>query len=657
MCGIYGHYCPAGADPNLIERMAKRLAHRGPDGYGMYHRGSIAFGSGRLSIIDLQAGFQPIFSEDRRTAVVFNGEIYNYRPLRAELEALGHHFTTQTDTEVIVHGYESWGDGVLDRLRGMFALCVWDEPNERLLLARDRMGEKPLYYAPLPNGELVFASEIKALFEYPHLKRAVNHDSVPAYLILGYVPPPATMFAGINKLAPGECMVVERGHIRQRQYWELNMAARDVPPYADAVRSVRQTVIECVEMQMMSDVPIGAFLSGGVDSTVVVAIMQAASRQPVKTFTVGFDAPPGSKADQKFNVDARYAELVARKLGTDHHVITIPQDDRLAWLLPHLVYAMDEPVAMPTIVQTAYVAALARLNGVPVLLTGEAGDELFLGYNHYRMDQLIDRYLRIPALLRTNLLTPIMERLPGGRFENARKLAQKSRLTDPADRYLAWLRLIDIERLPELLASPLLASQGAEQIRAQLRPILAMPDTRHFADRAAYAGLRLPLPENGNVRVDRMSMAMSIEARSPLQDYRLVDLALSLPLEYKLRRGDFKVIFKDAFADRIPQEVLTRPKWGFTAPASDWLRTALRPLVEHILSPELVEAVGVFRPDTIQRLVHAHLVERQYELWPVWSALVFHLWHALYIDQSLTLDKTLTPGDLYQTAANAGVST
>jgi asparagine synthase (glutamine-hydrolysing) len=649
MCGIFGHFHPNGADANVIERMARRLAHRGPDGCGTVDCGTLAFGAVRLAIIDLQAGFQPIFSEDRRTSVVFNGEIYNHKALRAELERLGHRFATRTDTEVIVHGYEAWGDGVLDRLRGMFALCIWDGAHERLLLARDRTGEKPLYYATLADGGLVFASEIKALFEHRGLTPKVNHAALPHFLILGYVPPPETLFAGVYKLAPGERLIVERGKLDKAFYWQARISAVDPPPYAEAVEQVRAAVTEAVEIEMMSDVPIGAFLSGGVDSTIVVSLMQSLSAQPVQTFTVGFDMPPGSKNDRKFNVDVRYAALVAQRLGTRHHTITIRQDEHLSALLPHLVYAMDEPISIPTMIQTVYVSALARRCGVPVMLGGDAGDELFLGYSHYRMDRLLERYLSIPALVRRSFLTPLLEHLPSARFENLRKLARKSRLTDPADRYLTWTRIIDGERLPDLLIG---SSGGVEAVRAALRPLLTMPQTRHFAQRAAYAELRLPMAENINMRVDKMSMAMSVEARSPLQDYKLVELALQLPLAYKLRRGGFKTILKDAFADRVPAEVLARPKWGFTPPASEWLRTGLRPLVEKVLSPERVAAVGVFRPETISRLIRAHITERRYELWSIWSALIFHIWHALYIDRSLALDHALSPDDLV--GADAG---
>lgn len=641
MCGIFGQYNPLGADRALIERMALRLAHRGPDGYGTYHNGAaLAFGAGRLAIIDLAAGVQPIFNENRNVAVVFNGEIYNYKTLRAELERAGHVFATHTDTEVIVHGYEQWGIAVLEHLRGMFGLGIWDEAQQQLLVARDRLGEKPVYYAALDGGEFLFASEAKALFEHIGLRAAVNREVLPAYLLLGYVPPPHTLFAGIEKLAPGEYLIANRDGIRKALYWQPVMDASGAPDYADAVEQVRAALLETVEMQMMSDVPIGAFLSGGVDSTGIVALMQRLSSQPVQTFTVGFDAPPGSPADLKFNVDRRYAAAAAKALGTEHHEIMLRADDSLRALLPHLVYSMDEPVSMPTIVQTAYVAALARLNGVPVLLSGEAGDELFLGYNHYRMDQQLGRYLSIPPLLRQGVITPLLERLPS---ERARKLAHKSRQTDPAARYLEWLRRMEPARTGDLLAQDV----SGEPLAQGLRRVLAEPRSPHFADRIAYADLRVALAENMNMRVDKMSMAMSVESRAPLQDYKLVELALRLPLSYKLRRGDFKTIFKDALGTSIPEDILKRPKWGFNPPASDWMRTILRPLVEQTLTKERVAEAGVFRPEAVAGLIQAHIVERKYEMWPLWTALVFHLWHGLYIDGSLTLDHTLSAQDLY----------
>jgi asparagine synthase (glutamine-hydrolysing) len=644
MCGIFGHFNPAGGDRALAERMARVLAHRGPDGYGTYHSGPLAFGAGRLAIIDLSADAGPIFSEDRRVAVVYNGEIYNYKSLRAELEKIGHHFATGTDTEVIVHGYESWGAGVIERLRGMFALCIWDEPEQRLLLARDRLGEKPLYYARF-DDTFLFASEAKALFEHPGLLRAVNTDALPFYLTLGYTPPPLTMFAGVEKLAPGEMMLLDRHGIHRERYWQPVMDTTAPIPYDEAVKQVRQALFEAVEMRLMSDVPVGAFLSGGLDSTAVVAIMSRAMNRPVQTFTVGFDLESGTMDDAKFNVDARHAAQAAQFLGTEHHAITIRQNESVAQAFPHFIYAMDEPVAQHAIIQTAYVAALARSSGVPVLLSGDASDELFLGYPHYRADRILERYLRVPALLRKSVFNPILERLPS-RFDSARKLARKSRDVDPLRRYLEWMRIIGVERLPALLNNQQTASKAYNIVNQRLAPLLGTPRTNYFADRIAFTSLNLWIAEDSNMRVDKMSMLMSTEARAPFEDHHLVELALTIPLQHKLRHGDFKAVLKSAVADLVPRETLSRPKWGFVPPSSQWLRTVLRPLVDTYLSRERVVAVGYFQPKAVASLVEAHMSKRSYELWPLWSLLVFHLWHALYIERDLVLEHQLTPPDL-----------
>jgi asparagine synthase (glutamine-hydrolysing) len=652
MCGIFGQFTPRGADPALIERMAAALAHRGPDGYGTHlsQSRSLAFGAGRLAIIDLSAPAGPIFSEDRAIAVAFNGEIYNHRALRAELEGKGHVFATCTDTEVIVHGYEQWGVAVMERLRGMFALAIWDERKQWLVLARDRLGEKPLYYTEAGNG-FTFASEIKALFEDPALPRAVNPDALPTYLALGYTPPPLTMFRGVLKLPPGAYMLVDRNGPRIDRYWKLQMETDDPHPmpYAEAVREARRLIREAVETRLMSDVPLGAFLSGGLDSTAVVALVAQLTGRPVRTFTVGYDVPKGSRADEKFNIDTRYAALAAKALGTDHHEILIRPDERLAEFLPHLIYAMDEPIAQPAIIQTVYVSALARHSGVPVLLSGDAGDELFAGYPAYTSDRMLERYLAVPEAIRTHLITPLLERLPPHRrFDSLRKIAEKSHLTDDVSRYLTWMKIVPQDRISSLFADHLMRRPDYTYTRltAALKPFLAAPHTRHFADRIAFTSLNLWVAEDSNMRVDKMSMAMSIEARAPLEDHHLAAFALKLPLHYKLRAGDVKRVFKDAVRDLIPAEILARPKWGFFPPLSDWLRSIFRPLVEKYLHPDRVAAVGLFDPAAVSGIVRDHIDKNKYELWPLWALFVFHLWHALYIERDLTLPAPLRPADL-----------
>lgn len=642
MCGIFGHYTLNGANPALIERMAKRLAHRGPDGYGLHHTERLAFGAGRLAIIDLSAPAGPVFNEDRSISVVFNGEIYNYRGLRSELERFGHYFRTATDTEILVHGYEQWGTGVIERLRGMFAFCLYDTPGERLILARDRGGEKPLYYAFLYD-EFIFASEIKALFEHPDMPRCVNAEALPVYLSLGYVPPPQTMFGGIEKLASGEMMIVERGKmVQRRRYWQPAMdTTSSHASYSETVQNVREAIMEAVQTRMISDVPIGAFLSGGLDSSAVVALMAEATPHPVRTFTVGFDFGNDAENDRKFNVDSRYAQLAANYFKTEHHNITIKVDERLTSLLPRLVYHMDEPVSQQSIIQTAYVAAWARQAGVPVLLSGDAGDELFAGYTHYRADRMLERYQMIPRILREGFMTPLL-----GRFERTQKIAEKSRISDPTKRYLAWMRMIDPDRLPEIVCDKALAEHANELIALHLNPFLAAPKTRHFADRIAYTSYNLWIPEDSNMRMDKMSMAMSIEARAPLEDHPLTDLAFSIPLEYKLRKGDFKRVFKDSIRDLIPKSILERPKWGFAPPTSEWLRTVFKPLVDRHLSKEKLLAGGYFEPSAIRNLIDSHHDKRSYELWTIWPLLIFQLWHSIYIEGDLTA-APLSPSELF----------
>ncbi|MBL8133108.1 MAG: asparagine synthase (glutamine-hydrolyzing) [Anaerolineae bacterium] len=642
MCGIFGQFNPKGADPALVERMAKRLAHRGPDGYGIHAAPTLAFGAGRLAIIDLSAPAGPLFSEDCRTVVVFNGEIYNHRALRIELERAGHSFATHTDTEVIVHGYESWGMQVFERLQGMFAIGIWDAPAERLILARDRMGEKPLYFAPLADGEIIFASEVKAIFEHGGVRRAVNRAVLAEYTVLGFVAPPNTLFDGIFKLAPGEVVAIDGGGMTCARFWHPGYATDNPPAYPDAVREVRRTITAAVERQMMSDVPVGAFLSGGVDSSAVVGLMRQFSPYPVRTFTVGFAAEPDSPADRKFNVDVRYAAEAARYFGTDHRVITLPNDERIAWALPHLIASLDEPISMPTVVQTVFVAALARSHGVPVLLSGEGSDETFLGYNHYRAEQMLSRYLRLPGLLRRAVLNPLFERLP---FEPLRRLARKAQQAAPEARYLEWLRRVDHQRASALLCNVPNAGASAAALAAALRPYLSAPGARSFVEQVAWADSRLVLAENMNMRVDKMCMAMSVEARAPFQDLSVVEMGYRFPVGYKLG-GDFKRVLKDAVRDLVPESILKRPKWGFNPPASDWLRTNLRPLVDTLLTRERVEAAGVFRPEMVAAVRQAHIVERKYELWSLWTALVFHLWHAIYIDESFKLDDGFTPARL-----------
>jgi asparagine synthase (glutamine-hydrolysing) len=642
MCGIYGHFARERANSALVEAMGACLKHRGPDGQSMYCEDRLAFGATRLAIIDLSAPPGVIFNEDRSVAVVFNGEIYNYRALRAELEQRGHRFATRTDTEVLVHGYEEWHIGLLDRLRGMFAFAIWD--GAQLFLARDRLGEKPLYYAEW-SGDFYFASELKALLRSPQAARRLDQQALLCYMTLGYAPPPLTLFEDIRKLGAGEYLLVTAQGMRKGRYWQARADSERRPMvYTRAVQHIRQALEEAVANCLISDVPVGVFLSGGLDSSIVTTLAVRQLGAQLHTFTVGYDFPAGSENDLKFNVDVRYAELLAKQLGTQHHVIRIAQA-RLAQLLPRLVYSADEPIGQPALIQVAHVAALARQYGVPVLLSGEASDELFFGYSYYRSDYRLAQYLKLPALLRRGLLDPLFERLPA-RFRALHNLARRAQLTDPIARCLTWTQLTSPEQYGGLLRDG--QGDGAlhqQSLAALLAPWRMAARAASFTARIAYVDLSLNMAESINLRLDRLSMALSIEARSPFQDHLLAELALSLPLSYKLGERRTKIVLRDAVRKLLPEAILRRPKWGFFPPISKWLRSALRPLVARFLAPENVAAVGIFKPEAVQEVVEAHYAQRRYEMWTIWSLLTFHIWHALFVSETLTAPERLTFSD------------
>lgn len=640
MCGIFGQFSKNGAKSELVHEMGQLLVHRGPDGYDVYSNADIAFGAGRLAIIDLSAPVGPLFNEDGAIGVAFNGEIYNYRALRQQLEQLGHQFRTDTDTEVLVHGYEEWGKALPLKLRGMFAFCIYDRNENYLFLARDRAGEKPLYHTRTNTGEFVFASEIKAILRHPDIKALVNHHALPSYLALGYVPAPMTMFEGIFKLAPASTLTIHFDATQEDRYWQADttiLSENDLS-YEQATKDLRAHLIDAVESRMVSDVPVGALLSGGVDSTSVVALMQAINSSKVDTFTVGFDFAQDSYGDDKFNVDLHYSKIAAEHIGTRHHAITI-KDDFVPELLPHLVYQMDEPIAQHSIIQSTYVSALARHMDIPVLLSGDAGDELFMGYTHYGHDQKISRINKIPKLIRHKIIKPVIEQfLP--RYAH---FIPKITADDPILRYLEWMRFLRLDDIEQILLD---GSDTYQQLHNTLMPWLSAHSRADFAERIAYTSFNLWVAEDSNMRVDKTSMLMSIETRAPLEDHSLVDFAFQLPMAYKLRDGDTKRIFKDAISDLVPQSILKRKKWGFIPPTSDWLRTNLRPLVDRYLSHEYVESAGLCQPDIVTRIVAAHMTKEGYHLKEIWALLVLHIWHALYIDQSLILTKKIMPLDI-----------
>lgn len=630
ICGIY-HLDHQPVEAVVLKRMTDAIAHRGPDGEG-YHcdEGGIGLGFRRLAIIDLTTGDQPIYSEDRQIVTIFNGEIYNYKALRAELEATGHQFASHADTEVLVHGYEEWGDGLLHRLRGMYAFAIWDRPQQRLLLVRDRLGQKPLYYAQW-GQTLVFGSEIKALLQHPLAQRRLNQAALPEYLLLGYTRPPRTLFEGIMKLAPGSYLSVDRaGQLHTAIYWQPHLTP-DTTSYADQQQRLRACLEEVVQMQLMSDVPLGTFLSGGVDSTTITALTGRMTGQPVESFTVGFDFTEGSGGDKKFNVDLHVARRAANALQTHHHEIVLHQNSLIAEFLPQLVYALDEPSSEFSIVQTVFVAALARAHNVPVLLSGDGADEVFAGYNFFKQDHRVSLYQQwLPGFIREQALPPLADRLPA-RFSAISQLIRKGTLSDPAERFLTWHADHKVEMLRQMVHEEHDLRGTLQDINRTLSEIPAASMT----EKVGYGRLRQWLAESSNLRVDKMSMWMSIETRSPFEDHELVQLGLNIPMKHKLP-NDGKAILKDAVADLIPAEVRQRPKWGFIPPTSDWLRTILRPLVDTYMAPQRMDMLGI-NGAFVQQMIANHMTRAAYHMPQLQNLLILQLWHAIFIEDSLTV--------------------
>ena len=587
MCGICGAAW-LDSDPGLPEealgRMTARLVHRGPDDSGTYRDANVALGFRRLAIVDLPGGHQPLGNEDGTIWTVFNGEIYNFPALRRRLEARGHDLRSTGDTEVLVHLYEDEGPGLFAHLRGMFALAIWDAPRRRLVVGRDRLGQKPLVYRHDPStGRITFASELKALLTLPtaDIPRAVDPVALDEYLTYGYVPSPATILRGVHKLPPAHYAVWEEGKLALHRYWMPDFDHEVDRPLADAAAELRSTLDDAVREQMVADVPLGAFLSGGVDSSIVVALMQRASTRPVKTFSIGF-------GDPKFD-ETGYAELVARRLGTEHQTFRVEPD---TWAtLPALAEQFDEPFADSSSLPTWFVARETRRH-VTVALTGDAGDELFGGYDRYRAVALaaeLDR--RLPARARGWLGGPLARAIPASSQAKTRlRAAQRflARLDQPPDRrYLGWVAMFDESSRTDLYSPDFLdhlAQLGGGDPAAILVEALNAAPRRDPVTRATVADLLTYLPGDLLAKVDQASMAHSLECRSPFLDHRVVELALALPVAHKLRLrgGRSKVVLKAACADLIPPEILTRPQDGFWRPPRPLVpRPPPRPPIRH----------------------------------------------------------------------------
>jgi asparagine synthase (glutamine-hydrolysing) len=632
MCGITGWaYLDARTPPvegatELLRSMCGRMVHRGPDSEGVMVATGVGLGMRRLAIIDLATGEQPVWNEDRSVAVVLNGEIYNYRELRADLEARGHRFRSASDTEVLPHLYEEYGARMLDHLNGMFAFALWDARARRLLLARDPLGEKPLYWGVF-REQLLFASEPKVLLAHPVVKTQLNVNALRQYLAFDYVPAPLSIYEGINKLPAAHVLTLEDGQVDVRPYWQLSYRKLDpVPDEHEATEHVRELLADSVRMRLVSDVPLGVLLSGGVDSSTVTAFAVRASHAPVKTFSISF-------AEKSFD-ESRYARGVADFLGTDHHEERLSAD-LAADLVGEIGSWLDEPLSDPSVVPTYLLSRFTRQH-VTVALGGDGGDEIFAGYPMYLGHRVAQAYGHMPRALSRLLIEPAIRLLPV-KTKNlsldfkARKFLEGMNHADVVARHHIWFGSFTPREQDALLTADVKRKTDAD-VYQQARELYDACDAVDPIERMQYLDTKLYLAEDILTKVDRTSMAVSLEVRAPFLDKRVVEYAAALPFNYKLRGRSSKYILKRAVAPFVPPFVTRRGKKGFGVPVAEWLKHRLRPLARDLLAPVRLKRHGLFDPTYVARLQDEHErgVANHRKL--LWTLLVFELWHESFIE-------------------------
>jgi asparagine synthase (glutamine-hydrolysing) len=622
MCGICGIASPNGAvDPARLAAMSATLVHRGPDSEGSFIDDGIGLAARRLAIIDLETGDQPIANEDGRLQVVQNGEIYNYRDLRRQLEAAGHRFATHGDTEVLVHLYEEHGEGFAERLRGMFAVAIWDAGQRRLVLARDRYGIKPLYYRHV-DGELAFASELRAL-----PRGEIDLDALEAFLAFNSIPAPLTIFRETRKVPPGHVLVWDEGRVELSRYARPEpVAAEDVrtDEEAELVEELRARLGDSVRAHLVADVPVGVLLSGGIDSSTLAALAAQESSEPLRTFSIGFE-------ERSFDELAN-ARLIAERYGTEHHELVLRPDAAL--LLPALAEAFDEPFADSSALPTYLVSQLAAKD-VKVALSGEGGDELFGGYYTYAADLLAPRFGRVARLAQ-----PLVERLPSSNARasfdyRAKRFARAAHLP-PLERHHAWKEIFSADARADLIGR-----RSAFDPVDLLRERFAQTEEAELLARLQDVDLGLYLVDDLLVKTDRASMAHSLEARVPFLDPVVTNFALALPTHHKLRGLRKKVLLRRAAAPLLPRRILHGRKRGFSIPAAAWLRGELEPFARAMLAPDRVRAQGFFRPEAVTRVLDDHVAGTEDLSRQLWGLLAFTLWHEQHVER--------TPGPLRET--------
>ena len=640
MCGICGlaTFRPdREIREDVLRKMCGSMRHRGPDDEGFFIEPGVGLGMRRLSIIDLDTGHQPIHNEDRSVWTVFNGEIYNYPTLREELLKLGHTFYTHSDTEVLVHAYEQWGESFVERLNGMFGFALWDRRERKLLLARDRFGIKPLYYS-FQDGVLAFGSELKVLLARPEQSREIDMVSLQQYLAMEHIAPPRSIIRGVNKLPAGCALTVTESGTSLRRYWDVDLAQSEgshTPRLAKCKEELIEHLREAVRLEMISDVPLGVFLSGGVDSSAVAAMMSELVPGQVKSFSIGFEDP-------SFD-ESRHAELVAKHLGTEHRMMKL-EPRALVDLVPRLPDILDEPMADASIIPTFVLCRFAR-QYVKVALGGDGADELLGGYSTLQAHRLTQYYNRVPSLMRRGLVEPVVGRLPVSMDNLSFDFKAKRFVRDAAQqaeiRHHLWLGNFRQEELARLLRPEIQGDLAGIDPLIPVRNYLSTSKAQNELNRVLYLDMKLYMESDILVKVDRASMANSLEVRVPILNREFVDYVNTLPFDMKLKNFTRKYIFREALKGKLPPETLAREKHGFGMPVSKWLRGDLKELAQDLFSEARIKRDGLFQYEYINNLLSNHLAGTQDNRKPLWTLLVFQMWYDRYIASSPTANEAL----------------
>lgn len=625
MCGIAGwanldaDRSPMFGDEVVLHSMCERMVHRGPDSEGLWLGTGVALGMRRLSIIDLAGGEQPVWNEDKSIVVVMNGEIYNFRELRKNLESLGHRFNSHTDTEVLPHLYEEFGDAMVEKLNGMFAFALWDLQKKRLLIARDRFGEKPLYYGVFDN-KLVFASEPKVLLENPSVKTNINLGALRQYLSFDYVPAPHSIYEGVSKLPAAHLLTLENGQVKTRRYWNLTFEKKEKLSLREASKQLGEMLADSVRMRLVSDVPLGILLSGGVDSSTIAAFATQFSREKVKTFSIGFE-------EDSFD-ESKFAREVAVHLGTEHYEDKLSVDTA-AELISGIGKWLDEPLSDASLLPTFLLSRFVRQH-VTVALGGDGGDEIFAGYPMYYAHKVARVYKQIPQFVRSGMIEPVINSLPVSTknlsFDYKAKRFVAASEFDLVTRHHSWFGSFSIEEQNQLLTKDVLA-KSSDDIYADANRLLKFCDAEDQIEQMQYLDMNFYLAEDILTKVDRASMAVSLEVRAPFLDPRVAEFAAGLPLEYKLSGNNGKYILKETVKNLLPKNVTKRAKKGFGIPIAEWLKGRLNPLVHDLLNADRLRNQNIFNANFVQKILNEHETGAANHYKQLWTLLIFQLWY------------------------------